>query len=504
MELSKIKSLNDTMYLLDTTISRDHKMMFIATLYLCTLNEDFRDLNKISLKINFMDKDINPINELNKIAIEELSRLKSERNINEKTFDIIKGSLNLIRDANTKLGYKRNDLKQFVEKFISDYLPYLNDTDNLFLETLYMEIDKKANGKDAGITLTPFFAAQLMVELAELDYKKDVVADLCSGTGLFSLLSYSKMQTELENDFKNQKISEAEHALYSKRIYNSIVANDIDPKMITLCLINFIIKSNLNNALVYSENVLKLEKSSFKYYDIDQDKEVNVYPTKGVLNPPYEDKHKPVEIIYKNISIIKSNNNDSGRVVVIVPSQLFYKDSKTFSKILTSASLTNVIKMQDDLFVESKTYWGANIFIFDLSKRHSKNDIIRYYDFSDSGYVYLKDSGLVDKNKTFITKKINLLNRISNKKTITTGGFKRNWNNFYDVVKEFEIEAQIDPDMIKLGGRGNTEADISLENVTIKKILKEKQALLDSVNNCFKDNNNEFENYIIDILSEDD
>ncbi|KWU02765.1 hypothetical protein AEL96_12265, partial [Lactobacillus crispatus] len=67
--------------------------------------------------------------------------------------------------------------------------------------------DKKANANDKGIVLPPIFAAQLMVELANIDYKKDVVIDLCSGTGLFSLLSYSKMLNDLNKDYKNNNIS---------------------------------------------------------------------------------------------------------------------------------------------------------------------------------------------------------------------------------------------------------------------------------------------------------
>ena len=39
-------------------------------------------------------------------------------------------------------------------------------------------------------------------------------------------------------------------------------------------------------------------------------------------------------------------------------------------------------------------------------------------------------------------------------------------------------------------------------NITIKKMLSEKEELVKSVNNNFKDEDGSFENYIIDILSE--
>jgi len=79
-------------------------------------------------------------------------------------------------------------------------------------------------------------------------------------------------------------------------------------------------------------------------------------------------------------------------------------------------------------------------------------------------------------------------------------GFVRTWTNFYDVNKELEIDAQIDPSKIKTN---KEEADITLENITIKRMLEEKRKLIDSVGNSFKDENGSFERYIIDILSED-
>ena len=102
--------------------------------------------------------------------------------------------------------------------------------------------------------------------------------------------------------------------------------------------------------------------------------------------------------------LIKKNK----RVVVICPPQAFGKltsPSKNgapyFKTILDKSTLEYVIKVQDNAFVESGISVGTSIFSFDLSKPHGKDDYVVYYDFSDSGYVYLKDSGLVNKGDTF-------------------------------------------------------------------------------------------------------
>lgn len=489
MKLNDIKRINQRIYTLDTNISRSNKVIFIAALVVClTRNKDFRNSSKLTELIDFNNESNRPIDQLIKLANKEIDKMT----LQESTKVAVKNSFKLISGVNTKLDGDRYEFQKFISQFISEDFVSIQPTD-LFFETLYMEIDKKANSSDDGIVLTPIFIAQLMIDLAEIDYKKDVVADLCSGTGLFSLLAYSKMLGNMDSDYKNGVITKEESDRYHKRLLNSIVANDNEPKMVTLCLANFLLKS-LNFELLYCYDALTLEKSSFKI----QDEKLTL--TKAILNPPYEDKYKPLEIIEKNIQLVKDGNNHN-KVVVIIPPQKFGQKKDVFSKILNIATLESVIKTQDDLFTDSGKSQPASIFVFDTSKSHNKNDIIHYYNFTDTGYIYLKDSGLVDKNGVFDERKAALLARISTEnKAKKENGFVRSWTNFYDVNKELEIYTQIDPSKIKTD---KEEADITLENITIKRMLDEKRKLIDGVGNNFKDEDGAFERYIIDILSED-
>ena len=492
MELREIKNLNQRIYQLDTEIGRNSKTIFIATLiFAIKLNANFRDVSKLSEMINFNDNNIRPIDQLIAIAKEGIDTL----DIRPTTKQAIYDSLRIISGVNTKLDKDRVAFKQFLSDFISNDYAAIKPKD-LFLETLYMEIDKKSGTGDDGIVLTPIFAAQLMVDLANINYKTDIVADLCSGTGLFSLLSYSKMLSDMENDYSNNLITDEEYREYQKKLYNSIIANDADSKMVTLCLANFLLKS-LNHSLIFCGDTLKLERSDLKYKE--DGTEISIKPTKAILNPPYEDAYKPLEILEKNISLISGNPQHGTRVVVIVPPQKFGQKKEVFSRILNSATLECVIKMQDDLFIDSGRSQPASIFVFNVDKPHSKNDQIRYFNFTDTGYIYLKDSGLVDKNNTYNQKKLELLNKIENPQD-NYSTFVRVWNNFYEVNRELEITTQLDPDKVKTN---KEEADITLENITIKKMIDEKISLLQSAENNFKDSNNELENYIIDILSED-
>ena len=189
------------------------------------------------------------------------------------------------------------------------------------------------------------------------------------------------------------------------------------------------------------------------------------------------------------------------KVVVIIPSQKFGMKKDVFARILNISTLELVIRMQDNLFIDSNTAQSASILVFNANKNHNKNDVIKYYNFTDTGYVYLKDSGLVDKDNTYEDKKRNLLERI-NSKTIkpNSNEFVRSWTNFYEINKELELETKIDPLKVKTNKQ---EADITIENISIKKMLIEKQNLMDSVDNNFKDLDGSFEKYIIDILSEE-
>jgi len=484
MELRDIKNINQRIYELDTEINRNNKVIFIASLIMCyKLNKDFQNMSKLTSLINF-NEGHHPIDQIVALAKEEIK----EEHLNPKTEKAIFDSLNTITGANTKLDHNRNELRKFIENFITS-IPLIKPKD-LFMETLYMEIDKKAKSNDTGIVLTPIFAARLMNDLLDLDYKHDVVLDSCCGTGLFSLLAFNKMMEDLEADKNN--LSSNEYKKYKARIKDAIVANDIDSKMVTLCFANFLL-NDLNPKLIYAESVFDLEKSSFKLNG------ETIQTIKAILNPPYEDKYKPIEIIEKNISLVK-NNDFISKVVAILPPQKFGQKRAEFAKILNSATLETVVKMQDDLFKDSGIGQAASIFVFNANKYHDKNDLIHYYNFTDTGYVYLKDSGLVDKNHTYEQKKADLLKRINDKTPNKKSDFVRTWTNFYEVNKDLEIVTTIDPDKVRTN---KEEADITLENITIKKMLEEKEALVNSCNNNFIDEDGSFENYIIDILSED-
>lgn len=167
MELKDIKAINQRIYELDDKISRESKVIFISTLvFILTKNTDFQNVGKLTEFVNFADEKNKPVDQLINLAKNEIEKM----GLVDSAKIAVLGSLDTISGANTKLNSNKTELKSFISDFISKYFVSIKPED-LFFETLYMEIDKKAGKSDDGIVLTPVFAAQLMVDLAEIDYK---------------------------------------------------------------------------------------------------------------------------------------------------------------------------------------------------------------------------------------------------------------------------------------------------------------------------------------------
>src|SRR5574344_1107896 len=104
MELKDIKKSNQRIYELDVDISRNSKVIFIATLIFCfTKNRDFQNVNKLTTLINFTDEKNKPIDQIIDLAKVEIDKL----NLSGKTKEAIHNSLKTIAGVNTGLDRNR-------------------------------------------------------------------------------------------------------------------------------------------------------------------------------------------------------------------------------------------------------------------------------------------------------------------------------------------------------------------------------------------------------------
>jgi len=395
-----------------------------------------------------------------------------------------KNSLNTFKNGEYNL---INIIKTFIEKC----KPYVASTkkENTFdfLGKMFAELNGKGAKGKTGIVLTPTFLADFMTDLLKLDYKKDIVFDACCGSGTFLTMAYMKMYNDLEKDFAENKLTPEEHDSYLKRLSTSVYGNDNDETMALLCLINFLLLGiDIHNVTL--DDCFKLNGNYFDSRSIN----------KGILNPPFE--YGPSDFCNYLIERIKSDSSkEEKKFCIICPPQSMGKKADILSKILNMSTLKAVLEVQGDAFQESNISFGTSIFLFDLDRQQLKTDKIVYYDFSDTGYVYYKDSGLVDKYDQFETKKKNALDTIENLEALPERKSTRTWTSFFDIPEVNNFVISIDPTEVQLGNV--EETDLTKANQEIKTILKEKQELIDSVGNKIP-NTEEFENYLVEILSE--
>jgi len=368
-------------------------------------------------------------------------------------------------------------------------MPHIKTTDKQetmdFLGQMFAEINGSGAKGKTGIVLTPYFIADFMTDLLELNYKEDVLLDGACGTGSFLVTAYIKMAIQLEDDKEN--LTSAEYKLYSDRLVTSaLYGNDLDEQMAILVLTNFtLLGLDISNI------------SNNDFFLLDGDYFTNNNINKGILNPPFE--YKPEDFAKHMLERIKNNDSDKPKkFVMIAPPQSMGKNAKTLEQILTIATLTAVIDVQDNAFIESNISYGTSIFLFDLSKAQTAEDKVLYYDFTDSGYEYFKDSGLVDKYSTFDSKKKAAISMLENP-SIFDKPSTRTWTTFFDIPDVNNFEINIDPIEVKM--KNVEETDLTKANQEIKKILSEKKELIDSVNNKIPATP-EFIDYLVDVLSE--
>jgi len=297
------------------------------------------------------------------------------------------------------------------------------------------------------------------------------------------------MLAALEADYAANKVTPEEYEHYRNRLTTALYGNDIDEQMSLLCLINFILLG-IDISNVSLDDCFNL---AGEYFDAHQ---IN----KGILNPPFE--YNPTHFASYLIGKIKANQSINAgaekRFVMICPPQSFNKNKAGLNSILNLATLEAVISVQSDAFIESNINYGTSIFVFNLNHGQTATDKVIYYDFTDSGLKYYKDSGLVDKYDTFKTKKQQALEQLKALET-TTEKNNRTFDTFFDIDAVSNFATTIDPQKILMNDI--EECDLTKENKEMLHILNEKKELLNSVNNTVQ-NTDSFEDYIINYLSE--
>ena len=272
-----------------------------------------------------------------------------------------------------------------------------------------------------GQVFTPDHITTFMYKIANVN-KNSNILDACCGSGSFLVKSMALMIDEAGGDITSEAINIKTNHLFG-------IEND--PEIYALACANMLLhkdgKTNLELA----------DATSKEMYDWIKSKKIN----KVLMNPPYEDQFKCLEIV-KNVLDATLPNADC---LFLLPNNKltkhWNKNTNLSNKILENHKLLKIIKLPP-IFKGLAGAGDVSIFYFKSHEPQKNSEIVSYW-IKDDGYATVKNKGRQD-----------LLNIWSIK-----DGLEDKWLKIIANNKDEESKNIIDPKTGKL----EYQTDISFE-----------------------------------------
>lgn len=373
------------------------------------------EINKLKLKIHKFHNKIRELNlsdaqKLMFISAVFLTNIHTRANNKVKKQDCIKEYIiECIRCELLTFGLTENQVNTNIVEY--NFIKNISKT-NLLLELLnevnletyeidiinlyYEELLKYGNNdsKSLGIVLTPDDIVTLMVKIANLN-KDDIFLDLCCGTGSFICES-------LKYPIEKVIGCELQNRLYILSITNMILRK-ITKK-----------KCEIINGDCF--------KNTFK-------------ATKSVINPPFSMKNKELkelEFVKKQIDSIKTG----GRIVAIFPISCLNANEKELkNEILNTCILKYIINLNSKVFYPSAGVKCCIIVLDKIRKHDLNNDLVRFINFENDGYIIEKQKGRI-KGKDYSI----LLEELINITSTTENKENKIYNHIFYFDKKIKLE----------------------------------------------------------------
>ena len=254
---------------------------------------------------------------------------------------------------NIKMGYPENQdaVDNFIENInrISQSINSSHWRGEDVMGIFFNEFNRYKGKSDNGQVFTPDHVTNFMYRLINV-HKNDCVFDGTCGSGAFLTKSMANMIQEAGGPDTNEAKQIKQHQLYGI---------EIDERVFALACANMMIhkdgKTNLDR-----DNTMSAEAARWMH-DINWTDTGNLkkyHITKILMNPPYERKYKPIDIL-NNVFDNMPNGID---VAILLPDHKLEKESKRkVRKLLTNNRLLKIIKLPEETFNE-----GVSVSIFIL------------------------------------------------------------------------------------------------------------------------------------------
>lgn len=222
------------------------------------------------------------------------------------------------------------------------------------------------------VVLTPSYIATLLVKLARVT-KDSYVWDFATGSAGLLVAAMNEMLIDAKNNIHSpDELAKKEATIKATQLLGLELLSNI----YMLAVLNMILMGD------GSSNILN--KDSLKDFDGSYGfGEAKKFPADAfVLNPPYSADGNGMNFVEKALGMM-----EKGYAAIIIQSSAGSGKAKEYNKrILKNNTLLASIKMPVDLFM-GKSSVQTNIYVFRVGEAHSKDDIVKFIDFSYDGYT---------------------------------------------------------------------------------------------------------------------
>lgn len=222
------------------------------------------------------------------------------------------------------------------------------------------------------VVLTPSYIATLLVKLARVT-KDSYVWDFATGSAGLLVAAMNEMLIDAKNNIHSpDELAKKEATIKATQLLGLELLSNI----YMLAVLNMILMGD------GSSNILN--KDSLKDFDGSYGfGEAKKFPADAfVLNPPYSAQGNGMNFVEKALGMM-----EKGYAAIIIQSSAGSGKAKEYNKrILKNNTLLASIKMPIDLFI-GKSSVQTNIYVFRVGEAHSKDDVVKFIDFSYDGYT---------------------------------------------------------------------------------------------------------------------
>lgn len=371
-----LKKLNNDIYNEEKGLGENDRIYLVAASIIATLGIPGKvaPLEKSDLKSS-----IEKGNTDGDIIVRKIKAFLNERNLPEGKKQLIIRTLEntLTTDNINKVENGESQLKRVFTKIIDDLGIYYkiglttDFTGKLFNE-MYSWLGFSQD-KLNDVVLTPSYVAKLLVKLARV-HKDSYVWDFATGSAGLLVVAMNEMLIDAKNNIKSpDELAKKELDIKTKQL----LGIELLPSVYMLAILNMILMGD-GSSNILNEDSLKDFDGNYGYSD-KQDK----FPADAfILNPPYSANGNGMNFVEKALGMM-----NKGYAAIIIQGSTGTGKAIDYNKrILRRNTLLASIKMPIDLFV-GKSNVQTYIYVFRVNEAHKKDDIVKFIDFSNDGYI---------------------------------------------------------------------------------------------------------------------